>query len=140
MFVGGAWRPARSGATVTATSPATGETIGAVPDGDREDARDAIAAARAAAGSWGRMPAFERAAFLHRVGDVVEARRDSLARTLTLDQGKPLRAEAYGEVDELVTYWRMAAEDAKRLGGLLPNSSSPGKRPFSSGARAVSSP
>ena len=128
MFVGGAWRPARSGATVTATSPATGETIGAVPDGDRDDARDAIAAARAAAGSWGRMPAFERAAFLHRVGDVVEARRDSLARTLTLDQGKPLRAEAYGEVDELVTYWRMAAEDAKRLGGLLPNSSSPGKR------------
>jgi acyl-CoA reductase-like NAD-dependent aldehyde dehydrogenase len=28
----------------------------------------------------------------------------------------------------LVTYWRMAAEDAKRLGGLLPNSSATGKR------------
>ena len=48
--------------------------------------------------------------------------------TLTLDQGKPLRAEAYDEVDELVEYWRMAAEDAKRLGGELPNSFSPGKR------------
>ena len=65
---------------------------------------------------------------MHAVGDIIEARRDELARTLTLDQGKPLRAEAFGEVDELVEYWRMAAEDAKRLGGELPNSFSPGKR------------
>ena len=85
-------------------------------------------AARRAAGGWARLSAFDRAALLHRVADVIEARRDELARTLTLDQGKPLRAEAYDEVDELVTYWRMAAEDAKRLGGLLPNSSSTGKR------------
>jgi acyl-CoA reductase-like NAD-dependent aldehyde dehydrogenase len=39
-----------------------------------------------------------------------------------------LVAEAFDEVDELVEYWRMAAEDAKRLGGELPNSISPGKR------------
>ncbi len=128
MFVDGAWIPARSQATTEATSPATGETLGRVPEGDRDDARAAIAAARSAAGAWARLTAFERAALLHRVGDVIEARRDELARTLTLDQGKPLRAEAYDEVDELVAYWRMAAEDGKRLGGLLPNSSSPGKR------------
>ena len=65
---------------------------------------------------------------MHAVGDIIESRRDELARTLTLDQGKPLHAEAYGEVDELVEYWRMAAEDAKRLGGELPNSFSAGKR------------
>src|SRR5690349_16007573 len=128
MFVGGAWVPARSHATTVATSPATGETLGRVPEGDRDDAHAAVAAARAGAPGWARRTAFERAALLHRVGDVIEARRDELARTLTLDQGKPLRAEAYDEVDELVTYWRMAAEDGKRLGGLLPNSSSPGKR------------
>ena len=104
-----------------ATSPATGEELGTVPDGDREDARAAIAAARRAAAAGPRLSAFDRAALLHRVADVIEGRRDELARTLTLDQGKPLRAEAYDEVDELVTYWRMAAEDGKRLGGLLPN-------------------
>ena len=65
---------------------------------------------------------------MHAVGDAIEQRRDELARTLTLDQGKPLAAEAYDEVAELVEYWRMAAEDAKRLGGELPNSTSPGKR------------
>ena len=128
MFVDGAWSTARSGATAVATSPATGEKLGTVPEGDREDARAAIAAARRAAPGWARLSAFDRAGLMHRVADVVEARRDVLARTLTLDQGKPLRAEAYDEVDELVTYWRMAAEDAKRLGGLLPNSSSAGKR------------
>ncbi|TDO31506.1 succinate-semialdehyde dehydrogenase/glutarate-semialdehyde dehydrogenase [Paractinoplanes brasiliensis] len=128
MFVGGAWVPARSHETTTATSPATGETLGRVPQGDRDDARAAIAAARGAAQGWARLSAFDRAALLHRVGDVIESRRDELARTLTLDQGKPLRAEAYDEVDELVTYWRMAAEDGKRLGGQLPNSASAGKR------------
>jgi acyl-CoA reductase-like NAD-dependent aldehyde dehydrogenase len=128
MFIGGEWRPSISGETVTASSPATGETIGSVPEGDREDARLAIDRARAAADGWSRLTAFERAAKMHAVGDVIESRRDELARTLTLDQGKPLKAEAYDEVDELLEYWRMAAEDAKRLGGALPNSFSPGKR------------
>ena len=50
----------------------------------------------------------------------IRARRDELAHALTEDQGKPLVAEAYGEVDELIEYFRMAGEDAKRLEGSLP--------------------
>lgn len=128
MFVDGDWQSSASGETFDATSPATGELIGTVPQGDRDDARRAISAARDAADGWARLTAFERAAKMNAVGDVIESHRDELARTLTLDQGKPLRAEAHDEVDELVEYWRMAAEDAKRLGGELPNSFSPGKR------------
>src|ERR1700761_8314976 len=128
MFTGGSWQPSLSGETFPADSPATGEPLGTIPQGDRDDARQAIAAAREAAGGWQRLTAFERAAKMHAVGDLIESRREQLARTLTLDQGKPLRAEAFDEVDELVEYWRMAAEDAKRLGGELPNSFSPGKR------------
>jgi acyl-CoA reductase-like NAD-dependent aldehyde dehydrogenase len=128
MYVDGSWVPSQSGETVEATSPATGEVIGTVPEGDRDDARRAIDAANRAADAWAGLTAFERAARMHAVGDAIEAHRDELARTLTLDQGKPLAAEAYGEVEELVDYWRMAAEDAKRLGGELPNSFSPGKR------------
>jgi len=128
MFVGGDWQPSLSGETFEASSPANGEVIASIPQGDREDARRAIGAARAAAEDWANLTAFERAAKMHAVGDVIAGRRDDLARTLTLDQGKPLRAEAYDEVDELIEYWRMAAEDAKRLGGELPNSFSPGKR------------
>jgi succinate-semialdehyde dehydrogenase/glutarate-semialdehyde dehydrogenase len=128
MYVGGDWQSSASGETFEATSPATGELIATVPQGDRDDARRAIAAAREAADGWARLTAFERAAKMIEVAENIVSRRDELARTLTTDQGKPLRAEAYDEVDELVEYWHMAAEDAKRLGGELPNSFSPGKR------------
>ncbi|HEY1507399.1 MAG TPA: aldehyde dehydrogenase family protein [Solirubrobacteraceae bacterium] len=128
MFVGGDWQSSASGETFDASSPATGELIGTVPQGDRDDARRAIAAGRAAADGWARLTAFERAAKMTAVAEQIVSRRDELARTLTTDQGKPLRAEAYDEVDELVEYWHMAAEDAKRLTGELPNSVSPGKR------------
>jgi acyl-CoA reductase-like NAD-dependent aldehyde dehydrogenase len=128
MFVDGEWRDAASGATVEATSPATGESLGPVAEGDREDARRAIAAANAAFPSWAARTGFERAALLHRVADACERRADELARVLTLDQGKPLKAEAEGEVGELVEFWRMAAEDGKRIEGTIPESAAPGRR------------
>ncbi|MGH3054468.1 MAG: aldehyde dehydrogenase family protein, partial [Gaiellaceae bacterium] len=127
MFVDGAWAAAGSGATFTASSPATGEAIAEVPEGDREDARRAIAAANDAAAGWACLSAFQRAAALHRVADEVERRRDGLTHTLTLDQGKPL-AESRDEVEELVQYWRNAAEDGKRLEGRLANSVAADKR------------
>src|SRR5450755_3830391 len=126
MFIDGAWTDAGSGACTTATSPASGQLLGSLPDGDRVDTRAAITAARRASAGWARLTAFERARFMHRVADAIEARRDELAHTLTLDQGKPLHTEARDEVEELVGYWRMAGEDAKRLGGRLPNSSGAG--------------
>jgi len=127
MFLDGAWTGSVSGETFTADSPATGETIGEVPQGSRDDARLAIGAANRAADGWARATVFERAAALHRVADEVEKRRIDLARTLTLDQGKPI-AEARDEVEELVQYWRNAAEDGKRLEGRLANSVTPGKK------------
>ena len=97
-----AGRRSLSGETFTADSPATGETIGEVPQGDRDDAqlRDRRGEPRRRRAGRARR-AFERAAALHRVADAVERRRDELARTLTLDQGKPI-AEARDEVEELV--------------------------------------
>ena len=128
MFIAGAWEDALSGDVADATSPATGEQLGPVAQGDRDDARRAIAAAKAAFPAWERETAFARAAALRRVADVCERRREELARALTLDQGKPLHAEAYDEVDELVAMWRGAAEDGIRLEGAIPPSMNPGHR------------
>jgi succinate-semialdehyde dehydrogenase/glutarate-semialdehyde dehydrogenase len=122
MYVAGSWVEGQSGERLEATSPATGETLGSVPAGTRADARRAIAAANEAAPGWAALSAFERARACERVAEAAVARRDELARTLTLDQGKPLRAEAYDEVDELVAYWRAAAADATRVEGLMPPS------------------
>ncbi|MEX0816867.1 MAG: aldehyde dehydrogenase family protein [Gaiellales bacterium] len=128
MYIGGAWVESDSGARMEASSPATGETIGSVPEGTREDAQRAIAAANAAWREWAARSPFERAAAMERIAELVGERRDDLARTLTLDQGKPLEAEAYGEVDELEEYWRMAAADATRIEGLMPPSVDAAKR------------
>src|SRR5919201_6947743 len=128
MVIGGAWTESESGARMEATSPATGESLGTVPEGTREDVRRAVAAANAAARDWAARSAFERAAAMERVAELIVERRDDLARTLTLDQGKPLATESYVEVDELVEYFRMAAADAKRIEGSLPPSVDAAKR------------
>lgn len=128
MFIDGAWCPAASGATFEATNPATGRVIATLPKGDRADTNRAIAAALAARRAWAARSAFDRAAALDRVAAIIESRRDALAEALTLDQGKPLQAEAYGEVEELIVYFRMAAADATRLDGLMPPSVDPNKR------------
>ena len=115
MFVGGRWVDSEGGETFEASSPASGEVIASLPKGTRADAGRAVEAADRARPAMAGLGAFERAALLHRVADVMERRRDELARWLTLDQGKPFKAEAVGEVGEAIEYFRIAAEDIKRL-------------------------
>jgi succinate-semialdehyde dehydrogenase/glutarate-semialdehyde dehydrogenase len=122
MYVDGKWADSDGGKVLEATSPSTGEAIGTVPEGTRSDAQRAIGAAGAAWNDWAARSAFDRAAAMERVARIIRERREDLAHTLTLDQGKPLRAEAYDEVDELIEYFEMAAADARRVEGFMPPS------------------
>src|SRR3954469_6137939 len=128
MHIAGEWVPSESGATFDAVSPSTGEVIGSVPEGTREDVRRAIAAANSASTGWARLSAFDRAAAMERIASEIDLRRGDLARTLALDPGQPLEAEARDEVEELITYFSMAAADARRMNGLLPPSVDGNKR------------
>jgi succinate-semialdehyde dehydrogenase/glutarate-semialdehyde dehydrogenase len=120
MLIDGDWVAAEDGATFQAVSPSSGEVIGTVPSGSREDVRRAVAAAGRALEGWAALSAFDRAAAMRRVASVIDERRDDLARTLSLDQGKPLEAEARDEVEELLAYFEMAAADAVRMDGVIP--------------------
>jgi acyl-CoA reductase-like NAD-dependent aldehyde dehydrogenase len=115
MFVGGRWVDSESGETFEASSPGSGEVIASLPKGTRADAGRAVEAAHRAREAMAALGAFDRARLLHRIADVMETRREDLARWLTLDQGKPYKAEAIGEVGEAIEYFRIAAEDIKRL-------------------------
>jgi len=130
MFVNGAWVDSESGRHFDAVSPATGAVIAQVPEGTRADARLAVEAAHGATAALAGLKGFERSRRLHLIADAIQRRRDDLARILTLDQGKPLMAEAYGEVDEAAEYFRIAAEDLKRLEGSVLPSASPSKLVF----------
>ena len=127
LFVDGRWTGSESGDTFDATSPATGEVIAPVAKGGRADAKRAVEAAYRARPALAALKGFERSKRLHKIAEAIERRRDELGRLLTLDQGKPLVAEALGEVDEAAEYFRIAAEDLKRLEGRVLPSASPSK-------------
>jgi succinate-semialdehyde dehydrogenase/glutarate-semialdehyde dehydrogenase len=127
MYVDGRWVESESGQVFDADSPATGEVIAQVPKGTRADAQRAVEAAHRAKGAMAGLKGFERSRHLYQIADAIAKRRDELGRLLTLDQGKPLVAEALGEVDECAEYFRIAAEDLKRLEGRVLPSASPSK-------------
>src|ERR1700694_2606864 len=127
MFVDGKWTESESGQLFEATSPATGEVIAQGPKGTRPDAKRPIEAAHKARSAMAALKGFERSKRLYRIADAIEKRREELGRLLTLAQGEPLFAEARGEVDEAAEYFRIAAEDLKRLEGHVLPSASPSK-------------
>ncbi|SHJ79995.1 betaine-aldehyde dehydrogenase [Anaerocolumna jejuensis DSM 15929] len=110
-YIDGEWVPALSGGTREIINPATGEVIAKTAEGNIEDVRLAIAAAKEAfyvTGEWRRMDSQKRADIILKIADIMEERREELARTDTLDNGKPLR-EAEGDVDDAIHCFRYYA-------------------------------
>lgn len=115
-FVDGRWRDASGGATFAVIDPATGEEIAQVADFTPEDAMGALDAAVAAQASWARTAPRERSDILRRAWEIIQERREDLARVMTLEMGKPL-AEADGEVTYGGEFLRWFAEEAVRVHG-----------------------
>ncbi|MBW3592714.1 MAG: aldehyde dehydrogenase family protein [Actinobacteria bacterium] len=114
-FIGGDWVAATGERARDVISPVTGEKLAEAPDASREDVSRAAAAARAAQPGWAAVSVFERAEVMHRIADLLEERQEELARSLTLENGKPFKAEALDDVTEMAENFRSSAEDAKRL-------------------------
>src|SRR5574340_462344 len=126
-FIGGAWVNADSGAVSAITNPASGETLGSVPDMGAAETRRAVEAAHAAWPGWRSRTAIERAAVLRRWFELILAHQDDLARILPCEQGKPL-AEARGEIAYGASFIEWFAEEGKRVYGDVIPSPAPGRR------------
>ncbi|TMC34292.1 MAG: aldehyde dehydrogenase family protein, partial [Chloroflexi bacterium] len=74
LFIDGQWRDASEGKTFEQVSPATGQVIGVVSDGTRDDARAAVDAANRARHPSARLSILERAALCDRIADTIVAR------------------------------------------------------------------
>jgi len=116
MFINGEWCAAESGRTFAVTNPATGEKVGEVPDGGRADAARAVDAADAAFPAWAARTAYERSAVLYKAWQIMQQKKELLARTMTTEQGKPLRA-ALNETQYGADFLLWYAEEAKRVYG-----------------------
>lgn len=130
MLIGGRWVESSGGERFEAFNPATGRVIAMLQKGTREDARLAIQAARKAQPKLASMSIWERSRLLVDIADVMESRKESLARTLSEDQGKPLWSEAKFEVGKAIEGFRNAAEHVKWLEGETIRVEDPNKRVF----------
>jgi betaine-aldehyde dehydrogenase len=90
-LIAGEPRQARSGATIEATNPATGELLARFPRCGPEDVDDAVTAAQDAQREWRALPPLERAALVGRIAGAVVEHADELAALDVADNGSPIR-------------------------------------------------
>jgi len=129
LHIDGAWCEADSGRTIAVVNPATEDAVCSVAYAGAAETERAIAAAARALDSWRSLTAYERAAPLKKTADLIRERVEDLARTLTLEQGKPL-TEARLEVLACATFFEWYAEEGKRVYGQIVPASFRNKRLF----------
>ncbi|KOF21190.1 aldehyde dehydrogenase [Ensifer adhaerens] len=94
----------------------TNDVIGEYARASAEDAKAAIAAAKAAFPAWSRSGILERHAILRKTADEILARKDELGRLLSREEGKTL-AEGIGETVRAGQIFDFFAGEALRLAG-----------------------
>jgi aldehyde dehydrogenase (NAD+) len=115
--IGGQRRPARSGATSDSRNPARhAELVGTFPESGHEDVEDAVQAASRALPEWRRTPWPARGEILLRAAQVLERRKEEIARLMTREMGKVL-TEARGDVQEAIDMGKFIAGEGRRAFG-----------------------
>ncbi|MBI1178525.1 aldehyde dehydrogenase family protein [bacterium] len=116
-FIGGEWVAAQSGKTFETLNPAdTREKVAQYPHSGGEDAKAAVAAAKAAFPGWAAMTPVARGRVLSKASQLIESRKPELAKLLTREEGKTL-AEATGEVQRTADIFRFFGGISYTLGG-----------------------
>jgi acyl-CoA reductase-like NAD-dependent aldehyde dehydrogenase len=109
LYVGGAFVRSESGRYDRALSD-DDEHVANVPRASRKDVRDAMSAARKAAGPWAARTAYNRGQILYRAAEALESRGDALAEP----------DELAAAVDVLVHYAGWTDKLPAVLGGVNP--------------------
>ena len=103
LYVGGAFARSESGRAYPVSTP-DGRFLANAARASRKDARDAVVAARAAFAGWSSATAYLRGQVLYRIAEMLEGRRDELARQVAEGEGLP-PGDAAGTVDAAVDRW-----------------------------------
>ena len=121
LLVAGEW--IETGEWQEVRSPFSGEVVGRVPKAGAADARRAVDAAERAMAE--PLPAHKRAEILERTAELVAERGEEIARTISDEAGKPMKA-ARVEAERAVSTYRSAAVEARTLAGeMVPMDGSP---------------
>jgi aldehyde dehydrogenase (NAD+) len=122
--------PQDAGATQTNYNPARlDEPVAEIALGDATTLVNACDVARKAQEAWAATPPPTRGRVIQQIGRLVEANKDELARLVTDEIGKP-RAEALGEVQEIIDTCDFFLGEGRRLYGQTVPSEMPDKQLF----------
>src|SRR3989440_7093730 len=77
--------------------------------------------------SWMKLTPYDRGKVLKKTAEIMRERADAIARTLTMEQGKPV-PEAKAEILHSADTFEWFAEEGKRAYGQIIPNSQPGKR------------
>jgi succinate-semialdehyde dehydrogenase/glutarate-semialdehyde dehydrogenase len=125
LYLDGSW--VDTGDHFDVTDPGTGEKIADVPAAGQTETADAIRAAQKAFPDWRAMTARDRGDLLLGLAYQLEARKDEIARVITLENGKPL-GQSLGEITVSVDHLRWFAEEGRRAYGRIIPHQADGKR------------
>jgi len=125
LFLNGNW--VRTQKTIRVVNPATTETLAELCTVERGEVRQSITDAHVAFQSWRKLTGKARGEYLNKIADELHRRRDEIARTITMENGKPL-AQSAGEVAMSVDHLRWFAEEARRVYGRTIPHQTDGKR------------
>src|SRR5438309_9124083 len=114
LFVGGEW--IETGDWVEVRSPYSGEVVGRIAKAGAEETRHAIDAAEQAMQE--PLPAHKRAEILVKVAGALGRRHDEVARLISDEAGKPMKA-ARVEASRAMSTYTFAAVEARKLAGEL---------------------
>jgi succinate-semialdehyde dehydrogenase / glutarate-semialdehyde dehydrogenase len=116
LVIDGKWREGSAKLSEHVFNPATGESIGKVAHASTADLDEALDAAARGLREWQAVTPWQRGAILKKAADALRADIDSIARTVTREQGKPL-AEAKVEITRSAEFLEWGGEQARRITG-----------------------
>jgi acyl-CoA reductase-like NAD-dependent aldehyde dehydrogenase len=128
LLIGGAWNRGSTGESRDSISPSSGAILGTYVLAGVDDVDRAVTVARQTQPAWAAESPFTRAAVLHASAAAIRRRHEAFARLLSSENGKPLAAEAMGEIEWAANQLDEAAEWAVRSEGAILPSASPTKR------------
>ncbi|MFK4598119.1 aldehyde dehydrogenase [Streptomyces pristinaespiralis] len=108
-FIGGDWVAPVEGRYFDNPTPVTGKVFCEVARSTAADVDLALDAAHAAAGTWGRTSATERAIILNRIADRIEQNLEKIAVAETWENGKPVRETLAADIPLAVDHFRYFA-------------------------------
>jgi aminomuconate-semialdehyde/2-hydroxymuconate-6-semialdehyde dehydrogenase len=114
-WIDGEAREAASGRWLEVFDPATGQPFTEVARGDAADIEAAIGAARRAFPAWSALPNSERARWMEKLADALEARIEDFAHAESRDGGKPIRLAREIEIPRAVSNLRFFAHAATQF-------------------------